>query len=88
MQWYFCDSYSIKIFFTSYRLADGRDVYRIPTSKTLLSRLFIELLVVTILGYPMLHIYVFLKGNLEPYGRGFFCDDENIKHPYKEEEIR
>jgi len=71
----------------SYKMADGHDVYRIPTSKTLLSRLFLELLVVTILGYPMLHIYVFLKGNLEPYGRGFFCNDENIKHPYKEEEI-
>jgi len=73
--------------FQSYKLAGGKDVYKIPTSKTLLSRLFLELLVVTILGYPMLHIYVFLKGNLEPYGRGFFCDDQNLKHPYIEEEI-
>ena len=82
--WFF----STNSFTNSYKLAGGKDVYRIPTSKTLLSRLILELLVVTILGYPMLHIYVFLKGNLEPYGRGFFCDDQNLKHPYIEEEIR
>jgi phosphatidate phosphatase len=62
-------------------------MYKIPSSKTLLSRILLELVTITILGYPMLHIYVFLRGNLEPYGRGFFCDDQNLKHPFKEEEI-
>ena len=69
-------------------MENAKDLYKIPTSKTLLCRMLLELLVVTILGYPMLHIYVFLKGHVEPYGRGFFCDDENLKHPFKEEEIR
>ena len=53
-----------------------------------MSRIVLELLTVTILGYPMIHIYVVLHGNKEPYGRGFFCDDANLKHPYKAEEIR
>jgi hypothetical protein len=35
-----------------------------------------------ILVLPMFHIYVF-KGHYEPYKRGFFCDDENLKHPYR-----
>jgi hypothetical protein len=29
-------------------------------------------------GYPMLHIYVFLQGDAEPYHRGFYCDGKNI----------
>ena len=26
-------------------------------------------------------------GNIEPFKRGFFCDDESLKHPYKESSI-
>jgi len=70
-----------------YNATNGNNLYKIPTSRTLLSRIVLELVVVTILGYPMLHIYVLLKGNVEPYSRGFFCDDENLKHPFIEEEI-
>ena len=62
--------------------------YKFPSTRTLLARCALEFLAFIILGYPMLHIYVILQGNWEPYGRGFFCDDENLKHPYKEEAIR
>ena len=82
---------NFKSFFSTikrYNATNGNNLYKIPTSRTLLSRIVLELVVVTILGYPMLHIYVLLKGNVEPYSRGFFCDDENLKHPFIEEEIR
>ena len=70
-----------------YGVSNTKTAYKVPTSKTLMSRIMLELLVLTILGYPMVHVYVFLQGDVEPYGRGFFCDDENLKHPFKEEEI-
>jgi hypothetical protein len=37
-----------------------------------------ELISLLALGYPMLHIYVILQGDHEPYVRGFFCDGESI----------
>lgn len=61
--------------------------YRVPNNKTMAVRLGVEILAILVLVYPMLHIYVFLQGDLAPYKRGFFCDDENIKHPNLEEEI-
>jgi len=60
---------------------------RVPTAKTLLWKTAVEFLFVLCLGYPMLHIYVIFHGQVEPTKRGFFCDDESLKHPYKEEEI-
>ena len=71
-----------------YGQSDRKRVYKIPTNKTLMWKIILELLALSILGYPMLHIYVVLHGNWEPYARGFFCDDENLKHPFIEEEIR
>ena len=62
-------------------------LYKVPSTGTLVTRVVIEVVSLLLLSYPMLHIYVFLRGNVEPYKRGFFCDDENLKHPQLEEEI-
>jgi phosphatidate phosphatase len=61
--------------------------YKVPNNSSLLWRVGVEVIAMLVLGYPMLHIYVFLQGNIDPYKRGFFCDDESIKHPNLEEEI-
>ena len=61
--------------------------YKVPNKSTLLCRTLIEFVALFVLVYPMLHIYVFLKGDLEPYKRGFYCDDDTIKHPEVDEEI-
>ena len=60
--------------------------YKVPQNNALCARVAIELCAILILIYPMAHIYVFTHGK-EPYDRGFFCDDQSIKHPYLEEEI-
>ncbi|KAI5716121.1 hypothetical protein M8J76_001316 [Diaphorina citri] len=41
------------------------------------------LTVTVIVGFPVLGYY--LLG--DPYKRGFFCDDESIRHPYKESTV-
>ncbi len=61
--------------------------YRVPKNNTLMWRVAIELIALIILTYPMMHIYIFLQGSLDPYKRGFFCDDESLKHPNLPEEI-
>ena len=61
--------------------------YDIPQRNALLGRVILEAVAILVLVYPMLHIYVFLQGELEPVKRGFYCDDESIKHPNKKEEI-
>lgn len=61
--------------------------YKVPNRSTLVTRFLIEFVALTLLVYPMIHIYVFLQGNLQPYKRGFYCDDQSIKHPDLPEEI-
>ena len=48
--------------------------YKIPSTNALLARVLLELLALFCFGYPMLHIYVFLQGDAEPFLRGFYCD--------------
>jgi len=40
-----------------------------------------EVVGMLILVLPMAYIYVFTS-HFEPYHRGFFCDDQSLKHPY------
>ena len=61
--------------------------YKVPNRSTLVTRFLIEFVALTLLVYPMIHIYVFLQGDLQPYQRGFYCDDQAIKHPDLPEEI-
>jgi len=55
--------------------------YKIPSTNALLARVLLELLALFCFGYPMLHIYVFLQGDAEPYHRGFYCDGEFFLFP-------
>ena len=66
---------------------EKKRAFKVPSSQTLMARLVMELVAMTILGYPMVHIYVFLQGDWEPHERGFFCNDESLKYPFIEEEI-
>ena len=61
--------------------------YKVPKNNAMCARVAIEFCAILILIYPMAHIYIFLHGDKEPYERGFFCNDESIKHPNLEEEI-
>ena len=61
--------------------------YKVPKNNAMCARVAIELCALLILIYPMAHIYIFLHGDKEPYRRGFFCDDQSIRHPDLEEEI-
>jgi hypothetical protein len=56
-------------------------IMKVPSQKTQICRVILEVLGFLILVYPMAHIYVFLKGTKEPFQHGFYCDDENLKHP-------
>jgi hypothetical protein len=56
--------------------------YKIPSTNAIVARVCLELLALFALGYPMLHIYVFLQGDAEPYHRGFFCDGSSTFSHY------
>ena len=52
-----------------------------PSCKEVITKGFLEILGLLLLITPMACIYVFAS-EYEPYHRGFFCDDQNLKHPY------
>jgi len=52
-----------------------------PKCRDVIPRGFLEIFALLLLITPMAYIYVF-PGQYEPYHRGFFCDDQNLKHPY------
>merc|ERR1712106_807647 len=52
-----------------------------PSCKEALPKGFLEILGFLLLISPMAYIYVFAS-QFHPYHRGFFCDDQNLKHPY------
>ena len=57
------------------------------TDKALLSRVVLETCAILITSIPLIYLYIANSGDVEPFKRGFFCDDENLKHPYREEQI-
>lgn len=57
------------------------------TDKALLVRVILETVAILVTSIPLIYLYVVNTGDVEPFHRGFFCDDENIKHPYMEEQI-
>ena len=59
-----------------------------PKPRTVLCLSLIELLCVIVIGYPLMHIYVFLRDDVEAVHRGFFCDDESLKHPFVIDRVR
>ncbi|XP_033153279.1 putative phosphatidate phosphatase isoform X2 [Drosophila mauritiana] len=54
------------------------------TNKRILCRVGLDVLILLCAGFPIL--LFFLLG--EPYKRGFFCDDESLKHPFHESTVR
>ena len=55
----------------------------VPDSKRVLSKGLVELGALTLISAPMLYFHI-LSPNYPPFVRGFYCDDQNLKHPYKE----
>ena len=63
--------------------------YKVPTNKTLAWRFGLELVSVSVVGFIVVLPYIFKDIVFSKVQRrGFFCDDEDLKHPYKEETIR
>ncbi|CAH4029069.1 unnamed protein product [Pieris brassicae] len=52
-------------------------------SKFLLRKVLMDFAVLFIVGFLILAFYLWGA----PYERGFFCDDETLKHPYKESTV-
>jgi len=59
----------------------------LPSIRTVMCRTLLETTFFIGLMMPMGYIYVIMKGKVSSYRRGFFCDDENLKHPMLEEKI-
>uniref|UniRef100_A0A1B0DB46 Phosphatidic acid phosphatase type 2/haloperoxidase domain-containing protein n=1 Tax=Phlebotomus papatasi TaxID=29031 RepID=A0A1B0DB46_PHLPP len=53
-------------------------------SKRILFKIGLDFLLLFCVGFPIL--IFFLWG--EPYQRGFFCDDESLRHPFHESTVR
>jgi len=58
----------------------------VPTCLDVISKASLEVLGMIALLLPLGYIYVF-SSHYDPFHRGFFCDDENLKHPYKEQTV-
>ncbi|KAH8258504.1 hypothetical protein KR038_006957 [Drosophila bunnanda] len=54
------------------------------TNKRILCRVALDILILLCVGFPILIFY--LLG--DPYKRGFFCDDESLKHPFHDSTVR
>ena len=66
-----------------------KSAYKVPSNKTLAWRLGLELVSIVVVGILVLVPYLF-RGYwfAKPQVRGFFCNDEDIKHPFISETIR
>jgi len=57
-----------------------------PTCLDVITKASLEIIGMVALLMPLGYIYVFTS-HYEPFHRGFFCDDQNLKHPYKEQTV-
>ena len=53
----------------------------IPSKKAQVLSVILECISIVIVSFPLLYIYVINRGDQWPNPRGFFCDDQNLKHP-------
>jgi len=60
--------------------------FKVPKGKQLVARVILEFMAITGVGIFLLGQYVLDKSRL-PYQRGFYCDDENLKHPFLPETV-
>ena len=56
----------------------------LPTPAQIGLKASLEILALTILSVPMFYIHMIAGSSYTPFHRGFFCDDQNLKHPYIE----
>eukprot|EP00092_Neocalanus_flemingeri_P027718 GFUD01030089.1.p1 GENE.GFUD01030089.1~~GFUD01030089.1.p1 ORF type:complete len:329 (-),score=65.96 GFUD01030089.1:158-1144(-) len=54
----------------------------LPTPTQIGLKASLEILSLTILSVPMFYIHIIAGSSYTPFHRGFFCDDQNLKHPY------
>ena len=54
------------------------------TNTKLITKVVLEILTLILLGAGCLYLH---KAGPDPYQRGFYCDDENIKKPFKEDTV-
>ncbi|XP_037945966.1 putative phosphatidate phosphatase isoform X2 [Teleopsis dalmanni] len=57
---------------------------KMETNKRILYRVGLDVLILLCVGFPILCFFLFGSA----YKRGFFCDDESLKHPFKESTVR
>lgn len=53
-------------------------------TRKILTKIIIDVILLCFVGFPIL--FFFLWGT--PYKRGFFCDDESLKHPFKDSTVK
>lgn len=53
-------------------------------TRKILTKIIIDIILLCCVGFPIL--FFFLWGS--SYKRGFFCDDESLKHPFKESTVK
>uniref|UniRef100_A0A1I8PM43 Phosphatidic acid phosphatase type 2/haloperoxidase domain-containing protein n=1 Tax=Stomoxys calcitrans TaxID=35570 RepID=A0A1I8PM43_STOCA len=59
------------------------DTTQLVENRKLLHRLILDLLIIIVLLIPV----VLCEFVIEPFRRGFFCDDETIRYPYKDNTV-
>ncbi|KAH8272944.1 hypothetical protein KR018_011893, partial [Drosophila ironensis] len=64
--------------------AVGNASRNMDTNKRILCRVGLDILILLCVGFPIL--LFFLLG--DPYKRGFFCDDESLRHPFHDSTVR
>ena len=57
-----------------------------PTFLPVICKAVLEIVGMVGLLMPLGYVYVFTS-HYDPFYRGFFCDDQNLKHPYKEQTV-
>ena len=54
----------------------------LPTQAEIGLKASLEILALTILSVPMFYVHMIAGSTYTPFHRGFYCDDQNLKHPY------
>ncbi|XP_004526359.1 putative phosphatidate phosphatase isoform X1 [Ceratitis capitata] len=59
------------------------ETIRMDHNKRVLLRVALDVFILLCVGFPILFLYLWGKS----YHRGFFCDDESLKHPFKDSTV-
>lgn len=56
-------------------------------TKALILRGILKTISFLLTSIPLIYVHSNNGSNVEPFHRGFFCDDRNLKHPFSEEQV-